>query len=268
MTLVETGEATASFIADGINIGTDIMAEHGDTLTISYVDEDDGQGGTDVETTDTATVDCELPVILAVEILEVNTHDATVRITTSEATVATVLFGASCNSLADEALSNDVSTVHEVQVTGLVDNATYLFAAGSTDLAGNEVWDDNNGSCYTFTTADIPSYFTEQNNGFDMDGMSITLTPYTNVDEYRACAEPITALPTNPNTGTVVNLSDDDSESMFAGGVILYGETYTSLYICSNGRITFNGGSSDYTETINEHFAIPGISMLWGRLKS
>jgi hypothetical protein len=74
-------------------------------------------------------------------------------------------------------------------------------------------------------------------------------------------------LPTDPNVGVVVNLSDDDFEAMSIQGVVkLYGEMYSTLYICSNGRITFNGGSTDYTESIGEHFAVPGISMLWDDL--
>jgi hypothetical protein len=243
------------------------MAEHGDTLTLTYVDADNGQGGSDVVVTDTAVVDCELPSIMNIEIIEVITHEATIRITTDEDTAVAVLYGTACIALNDESLSGTLSTVHEVRVSGLSDNTTYKFGVRGTDAAGNIAWDDNNGSCYMFTTLDIPDYFTEKDSGFDLDGISITFTPYANVDEYRACAEPITSLPTDPNVGVVVNLSDDDFEAMSTQiPVKLYGETYSTLYICSNGRITFNGGSTDYTESISEHFAVPGISMLWDDL--
>jgi len=267
VTLTETGEATSSFYADGIYAGVDIMAEHGDTLTLTYVDADNGQGGSDVVVTDTAVVDCELPSIMNIEIIEVITHEATIRITTDEDTAVAVLYGTACIALNDESLSGTLSTVHEVRVSGLSDNTTYKFGVRGTDAAGNIAWDDNNGSCYMFTTLDIPDYFTEKDSGFDLDGISITFTPYANVDEYRACAEPITSLPTDPNVGVVVNLSDDDFEAMSTQiPVKLYGEMYSTLYICSNGRITFNGGSTDYTESIGEHFAVPGISMLWDDL--
>ena len=97
--------------------------------------------------------------------------------------------------------------------------------------------------------------------------MSVTFTPFEGVDQYRACAEPITALPTDQNTGTTISLGDDDYQSQSTPQpVLLYGQTYSLLYICSNGRVTFGSGDTDYTETINEHFEIPGISMLWDDL--
>ncbi len=267
LTLYESGEATSSFYGEGVVLGEDIIANHGDMLTLSYVDADDGQGGVDVIVTDTATIDCELPSILSVEILEVLTHEATIRVTTDENTSATIQYGETCIELNEIMSSNSPSTSHDVQLTGLADNSLYRFAVVCEDEAGNTVVDDNNGICYMFTTEDVPDYFTEQDSGFDLDGMSVTFTPFANVDGYRACAEMITELPTNPNEGVTVSLSDDDSESVSTSvPVVLYGEQYTSLFICSNGRVTFNSGNTDYTESISEHFADVGISMLWDDL--
>ena len=264
--LVETGAATASFFGSLV-LGTDLQAEEGDVITLSYLDADDGQGGSDVESNDVATIDCTSPLITSITISEVLTHDATVLVTTDEDTAVQINYGLGCDTLTEVSSSSSMATEHEVRLSALVDNTTYFFDVAVTDIAGNTSSDDNGGNCYSLTTADVPSFFTEQDSGFDMDGMSVTFTPHTNIDQYRACAEPITQLPTDPNTGTVVSLSDDDSEAMSApGGVVLYGETYTSLHICSNGRVTFNGGSTDYTESIGEHFSMPGISMLWDDL--
>ncbi len=264
--LTETGEATSSFAA-AIVIGTDIIANEGDTLTVTYVDASDGQGGSNIVVTDTAGVDCSMPAIGSVVISDVLTHDATVTVTTDEDTAIRVYFGESCANLDNEASSNQLGTMHTIQLSGLSDNTAYRFEVHASDPAGNTVVDDNNGSCYMFITADVPSFFTEQDSGFDLDGMTMTFTPYTNIDQYRACAESITSLPSNPNDGSSVYLSDDDSElKNTSQPVWLYGESYTSLYICSNGRITFGSGSTDYTETVSEHFEIPGISMLWDDL--
>jgi hypothetical protein len=264
--LTETGEATSAFVGS-IVIGTDILADEGDTLTVTYIDADDGQGGSNVVVTDTAGVDCTTPTIGNITVSEVLTHEATVSITTNEDTTVSVYFGESCTNLDDLASSNQMGTSHEVQLTGLNDNTAYRFEVHASDGAGNTVVDDNNGICYTFVTADVPSYFTEQDSGFDMDGMSVTLTPYSNIDQYRACAEPITSLPTDPNEGASISLSDDDYESRSTPlPVSLYDSSYSTLYICSNGRITFGSGSTDYTESIGEHFEIPGISMLWDDL--
>jgi hypothetical protein len=195
------------------------------------------------------------------------THEATVSVTTNEDTTIRVYYGESCTNLTDEASSNQMGTSHEIELSGLSDNTAYRFEVHAIDGAGNTVIDDNNGTCYMFVTADVPSYFTEQDSGFDLDGMSVTFTPYTNVDQYRACAEPITSLPSDPNGGTTVSLSDDDAESRATSQPVwLYGESYSTLYIGSNGQLTFNSGSTDYTESISEHFALTGISMLWDDL--
>ena len=266
VTLYETGEATAAFSADGILVGDTISADHGDTLTLSYQDESDGQGGSEV-VLDTAVVDCELPAIENVEIIEVMTHDATVSVTTNENTSIRIYFGENCVDLYDNASSNQVSTTHTVHLTGLSDNITYRFEVHASDSANNTAVDDNNGSCYSFTTPDVPNFFTEQDSGFDMDGMSVTFIPYENVDQYRACAESITQLPSDPNGGSSVSLSDDDYESRNTSQPVwLYGESYSMIYICSNGRITFGTGSTDYTESMSEHFDLVGISMLWDDL--
>lgn len=266
-TLVETGEATAAF-SGLIVLGSDLLAEEGDIITLSYLDEDDGQGGSDVTVTDVATIDCTPPMITSVSVIEVLTHEATVQVSTDEGTTLRVLYGSSCDELVDEATSNVISTTHEVRITSLDDNATYYFSVEAYDVGGNTSSDDNGGSCFMFTTADVPDFFTEQFGGnFDLDGLTITFTPYDNVDGYRACAEPITALPTDPNTGNNVPLSDDDYEQYtLQQPVKLYDETYSTVYVCSNGRITFNSGSTDYTEDIGQHFAEPGISMLWDDL--
>ena len=196
--------------------------------TLSYLDEDDGQGGFNVVVTDTAIVDCEFPAIVGIDIIEVLTHEATVRVMTNEESSVTIMYGTDCDSLDEATISGTLADVHEVRLSGLSDNTTYRFEVHAMDAANNTVVDDNDGSCYFFTTEDVPDFFTEQDSGFDMDGMSVTFTPYTNVDEYRACAETITALPTNPNQGAVVNLSDDDYEIQSTlQPVHLYGESYT-----------------------------------------
>jgi len=264
--LTESGEATAAFVGTAV-IGTDILANGGDVLTLTYVDEDNGQGDSNVSVLDEAYVDCEFPVITNVFVQDVLTHEATIRVLTSETTTVRVYFGESCAELTQEANGTEEHIVHYVSLNGLSDNTLYRLEVHASDLAGNTVIDDNNGSCYFFTTADVPSFFTEQDSGFDLDGVSVTFTPYENVDQYRACAEPITELPSEPNTGATITLGDDDYQSVTSSQpVLLYGEAYNTMYICSNGRVTFGSGSTDYTEDLGEHFSMPGISMLWDDL--
>ncbi len=266
VTLFESGEATASFYATGVLVGDGGMqSQHGDTITLTYFDESNGQGGSGV-VTDEATVDCEFPLITAVDVQEVLTHDATVRVQTSENTSIRVYFGESCAVLSQEASSTQGDIVHLVHLGGLMDNTTYRFEVHAMDSANNTTIDNNNGACYFFTTEDVPNFFTEQDSGFDLNGVSVTYTPYENIDQYRACAEPITQLPTNPSEGVIVSLSDDDFETVYPAAVFLYGVGYSQFHISSNGRLTFNSGDTDYTESLGEHFAQPGIAMLWDDL--
>jgi hypothetical protein len=74
-------------------------------------------------------------------------------------------------------------------------------------------------------------------------------------------------LPTDPATGTTVSLSDDSySTQSLSQPILLYGQQYNTIYIGSNGQITMGSGSSDYTESLSEHFSQVSISMLWDDL--
>ena len=265
--LTESGESTASFVGS-IELGIDLDAIEGDTITLTYIDSDDGQGGTNVPVNDVATVDCTAPSITSVTITDVLSYDATVNVATSEDTQVSVSIGTACHNYDNVVWSTAQSNVHQVHLSSLNDNTTYYIEVEAVDAAGNSSTDDNNGGCYIFTTNDVPDYFTEQFGGdFDLDGLSVTFTPYGNVDGYRACAETITELPTDPLTGSNVPLSDDDYEIRQGSlPVVLYGVSYTNFYISSNGRITFLSGSTDYTESIGEHFSQPAIDMLWDDL--
>jgi hypothetical protein len=267
VTLFESGEATAAFYANGILVGEGGMqAQHEDTIIVSYEDESNSEGGSEV-VTDDATVDCEFPLIIDVIAQEVLTHEATIHVTTSENTTIDVYFGELCFKFTAGAHDHEPHIVHDVELSGLNDNTTYRYEVHAIDGAGNTVVDNNNGSCYYFTTADVPSFFTEQDSGFDLDGMSVTFTPYENIDQYRACAEPITSLPSDPNDGASISLGDDDYETRNTSQPVwFYGESYSQVHIGSNGQLTFIEGSTDYTETLAEHFNLTGISMLWDDL--
>jgi len=266
VTLVESNPAAATFVGNAV-IGEDITAFEGDLLTLTYMDADDGQGGSNVSVTDEAPVDCTDPEVTSVTISDILTREATVHVTTNEDTRVTAYFGSSCDMLDGEASSVLLDSMHSVEITGLDDDSTYYVAVVIEDAAGNEASDDNGGNCFTFTTADIPNFFTEQDVADDLDGYSVTFTPIEGVDRYRACTEPISSLPEPPSTGNTVSLSDDDYEEIsFATPVSFYGEDYNSMFISSNGRITFDAGSTDYTESMSDHFGHTGVSLVFDDL--
>jgi len=266
--LTETGAETADFrgsiLLDTVDAAGVLLVADGDTVTATYVDADDGLGGTNVTVTATAAVDCSSPVISSVQATNIQARSATVTFTTDEPAHGTVRYGASCGALTGSAAEAGYNTVHTINLTGLQENSTYYVAVDAVDSAGNAATDDNGGGCYSFTTPDIPDYFTEEflsNN--DLANVSLTFTPNASVDFYSGCAMSIAALPVDPSGGTTLVLSDDSSALVTLSGgdtVSLYGTSYGSFYVGSNGYATFTVGDSDYTETLADHFAMPRLS--------
>jgi hypothetical protein len=249
---------------DGAGI---VHVTEGDVVTLTYIDADDGQGGINVPVTDTAMVDCTAPVISNVLVDSVGPFDAWISFQTDEPTDGTVRYGTSCGSLTGTAVQVGSSTDHLVHVVGLNENTTYYFAVDAEDAAGIVATDDNGSACYSFSTTDIPLYFTEQFSAFDLDGTTMTLTPDGGVDGYIICVEPITELPTDPVGGTPLGLSDDGSTSITPGTpVVLYGTSHSSFFVNSNGNITMDAGDGDYTESISDHFDQPRVSALFDDL--
>jgi hypothetical protein len=121
-----------------------------------------------------------------------------------------------------------------------------------------------------FSTPDIPNFYTEQfGSGNDLDYLRLFFTPDGSVDYYRGCAEEIEALPTDPAGGTPLSISEDSYATVTLSGgaqVWLYGVSYSHFYVGDNGYLTFTGGDTEYTETLDWHFAMPRVSALFDDL--
>jgi hypothetical protein len=274
VTVTELGPASGQFAGSiaisATNTPGVLWVAPGDTITVTYIDADDGQGNTNVVVTATAAVDCTPPVISGVQATNIEPHDATVSFTADEPVRGVVHYGLGCGALNMTAQGSGYSMSPTVALTGLQDDTTYYYAVEAYDEAGNMAIDDNGGNCYMFTTPQIPDYYTELFDGGDndLDNTGLMFTPNGTVDFYAGCAEPITALPTNPTGGTPISLSDDDYEQITLVGatVSLYGVNYSSFYVGSNGFITFNTGDTDTTESLTDHFEQPRISGLFDDL--
>ena len=80
------------------------------------------------------------------------------------------------------------------------------------------------------------------------------------------CFESVSAFPTNPAGGTPLTLSDDDSFAAVLGGgaqVVLYGESYDTVYVGSNGYLTFGSEDFQWADSPASHFALPRVSALF-----
>jgi len=267
VTLTESGPETSAFFgtiaAATVNAPGVVLVADGDSVDVLYVDADDGQGGVNVPVMASATVDCVAPATTSVTVTNIEAQSATVDVLVDEPAAVTLRYGLSCGNLNQQALATFAATSQSLVLGGLDVGTTYYFDLLVSDPAGNTTVDDNFGACYSFTTTDVPDYFTEQFGSHDLDMRTIDFTPKPTVDFYRACTRVVASFPTDPAGGTSITLTDDDSELVILGGgetVSLYGVSYDRFYICSNGYITFGTGDSDYSETLADHFDLPRIS--------
>jgi len=178
VTLYETDAASARFtgsieLSPGGGSGVLPVAE-GDTITALYIDEDDGEGGHDVEVTATAIVDCTPPGISGVQATDLASQSAVVTFDTDEPARGTVFYGTSCDALDDEAAGAGYAPASTIALGGLDQDTTYFYAVGAEDLAGNLAYDDNGGACYSFQTLPGPqpihAFMLDSDPGWTMNG--------------------------------------------------------------------------------------------------
>jgi len=277
--LTETGPQTADF-RGSINLSTTnaagvLQVAHGDTLTATYIDADDGQGGFNIPRTANANVDCVPPVISNVAVSNIGPRTATVTFNTDEPATGRVRWSTDCGSLSSTASGAGTQTSHSILLTGLDPNSQYHFAVDATDAGDNLSTDDNGGTCYSFMTPDVPDFFTEifTAGDNDLDNRTILFTPDPGISRYKGCSFVIGTLPTNPAGGTQITSwtgTADDGNTLItlSGGatVSLYGVSYNQFFVGTNGYITFNTGDTTYTESLAAHFNRPRISALFDDL--
>ncbi len=244
-----------------------LQVVEGDLIEVTYIDVDDGSGGTNVPVVASATVDCTPPLLVATSTPIVEARDVVIDVTVTEDASVTIRYGTSCGALTSSVTSSQMTTDHSIGIGGLLDDVTYFYTVEMTDIAGNSSLDNNGGSCYSFTTLGVPDFMTEQfTAGSDLVGSMVTFTPDGGPEDfYRSCAESLGgSLPTDPSGGTTLFLGDDSSTSVSVGNgnsVLLYGTAWTSFFVGSNGYITFGFGDSDFSENLGDHFSQPRISM-------
>jgi hypothetical protein len=274
LTLYETAPQTALF-TNTLNLSlagdpNTLLITAGDTITTTYIDADDGFGGMNVTVTQTSVVDCTPPVVSNVQTVDIDPRSARVTFDTNELANGRVLYGTSCAALTEEVVSFVYVTSHSFSISGLTDNTTYYFAIEVMDEAGNVTLDDNGGACYSFATPEIPDFYTEQFlSGIDLDNSALLFLPNASVDFYEACTFSTLVLPTDPTGGTILPMGDTGfAEINLSGGnqVLLYGASYSTVFVNANGNITFLAGDTDSTETYEDHFAVPRVSALFDDL--
>ncbi|MCP3981448.1 MAG: hypothetical protein GY716_19285 [bacterium] len=175
ITLDETGPDTAVFEGSIILSETDavgvVRVANADTVTATYIDADNGQGGFGVVVTTEAVVDCVGPVISNVQVIDIGPHTAVISFTTNEPTSGTIRYGDSCATLTGSAAGPLAVTSHEITLLDLDFGQRHYFVVDAVDRAGNPATDDNGGLCYSLDTLALAYEFTmDTDPGWSTEG--------------------------------------------------------------------------------------------------
>lgn len=127
------------------------------------------------------------------------------------------------------------------------------------------------GTTSAQVTVAVEDFFTfAQLTTGELDYQMFTFTPDGSPNFYRLCRDIVTAFPTDPAGGSILELGDDDfmSVGLSAGAqVSLFGgDGHSTFHVGSNGYITFDAGDSDASDSIFDHFDTPRISGLFDDL--
>ena len=238
-----------------------------DVVTAAFQDASDNAGQPALAT-DSAQVDCAPPVVSDVQIVELGPFLATISFRTDEPATCALDYGPDCGSPAGEAAGSAWQTLHVIQLNDLAQQTRYHFSIRALDAAGNVLTADNGGSCFSFDTPGQPDeYYTEMfvNRAIDLQYKSILFIPDGSPNFYRACVQPITALPTDPTGGIPLSPGDDDPAEVFLPGS-LYGVSYDEFFVGGNGYITFSMSDKAFVESLEGHFNLPRISAFFDDL--
>ena len=108
--------------------------------------------------------------------------------------------------------------------------------------------------------------FTSDGDNFDLAFRSIMFTPDGAGTAYSGQVQEISKLPTDPTGGTDLTLGDDSYAFVKLSSPItvsIYGNSFKSFYVGSNGYITFTEGDQEYSESLENHFNKLRVSALF-----
>ena len=142
-----------------------------DTITVTYTDEDDGTG-IPKEISETVRLDCQLPVISEIKVVDIEADRFTVTFVTDEPASAKVSAGVSCDNQPLLGTSPP-GEAHSITFDVLSPCTTYWFTIEVTDKAGNTTTADNAGACFRAITLNKSILFS---NAFEesTEGWSVT----------------------------------------------------------------------------------------------
>jgi hypothetical protein len=173
---VNTSRFTGSIeTASGAAVADDGMLQtaHGDIITVTYRDADDGTGASAVDF-DTAAADCGAPGISNLRVDTVTDQRATIRWDTDEPADTVVDWGPT-PELGQTASKGGFGTGHALTLNQFTDCQEAYFRIRSTDEHGNTVVVDDHGEPLRFGLGTVPGLyyratFEEGADGWTLEG--------------------------------------------------------------------------------------------------
>ncbi len=137
-----------------------LSVQHNNTITVRYIDLNDGKGGTNVPKEDTATTDCQGPIISNVQVPDPTLKATSACITWSTDEISnSKVYYASTLPPTNSATDPSNVTSHNLCISGLDQCTTYYYYIESCDPYGNCTIDNNGGNFYTFITKGVNIIF-------------------------------------------------------------------------------------------------------------
>lgn len=123
----------------------------------------------------------------------------------------------------------------------------------------------------TIEDNDRPDSLTEifDQDDNDIQNQTLTFVPDGSKSFYAVCRAQASSFPTDPKGATSLFLSDDSYAAIHLTGdaeIPFFGVRYRTLFIGSNGYVTFSSGDGSYQESLSRHFSQPRISALFDDL--
>ncbi len=142
------------------------------------------------------------------------------------------------------------------------------YAAKALDFINGSITVDAGTQKQTIAVTNAPDYFTQAFSAtkpIDLDQMQLLFTPNGGPNYYGLETSAVTEFPTDPAGGLLLDFGaygDPVQASPFGGEVVpFYGKNYSTLYISSQGWVSFGEPGANPNSYAN-HFKAPQISGL------
>ena len=244
-----------------------LYAPEGTLIYVDYLDALDADENENVDVTGSARVDGTINEPIQVD-LALTASSARIRVVSDEPVRVSIPWGLTCDNLANTEVSNAFSEDQEIEIAGLEDTETYACRLLLTDEAGNSLEYGDGSGCIIFTLPEAPDFYTQQFAGdFDLADTTVRFALTGGSDVYSPCAESASGFTVDPTGGSTIALGDDASSAVALPFPFeFYGTSYDSVYVGSNGYLTFGTSDTNYSESIAEHFNLPRIAPLFDDL--